>query len=104
MRQLKKDIADLIIAQIDYAFTNNNLQRSTVGYFFPSENVHQLTPVSITNKELDQIRSLIKENPQFHRAKLSREVCQTLPLSWLYTFTWSTASLLVLLQMVKFLH
>jgi transcription elongation factor len=29
MRQLKKDMADLIIAQIDYAFTNNNLQRST---------------------------------------------------------------------------
>jgi len=29
-----------------------------------------------TNKELDQIRFLIKENPQFHRAKLSREVCQ----------------------------
>jgi hypothetical protein len=34
-----------------------------------------------TNKELDQIRSLIKENPQFYRAKLSREVCQT--LRWL---------------------
>ena len=34
-----------------------------------------------TNKELDQIRSLIKENPQFHRAKLSREVCQM--LQWL---------------------
>ena len=34
-----------------------------------------------TNKELDQIRSLIKENPQFHRAKLSREVCQM--LRWL---------------------
>jgi hypothetical protein len=29
-----------------------------------------------TNKELDQIRSLIKENPQFHRSKLSREVCR----------------------------
>jgi hypothetical protein len=36
---------------------------------------------SPTNKELDQIRSLIKENPQFHRAKLSREVCQM--LQWL---------------------
>jgi len=34
-----------------------------------------------TNKELDQIRFLIKENPQFHRAKLSREVCQM--LRWL---------------------
>ena len=34
-----------------------------------------------TNKELDQIRSLIKENPQFYRAKLSREVCQM--LRWL---------------------
>jgi hypothetical protein len=34
-----------------------------------------------TNKELDQIISLIKENPQFHRAKLSREVCQM--LRWL---------------------
>lgn len=34
-----------------------------------------------TNKELDQIRSLIKENPQFHRSKLSREVCQM--LQWL---------------------
>ena len=34
-----------------------------------------------TNKELDQIRSLIKENPQFYRAKLSREVCQM--LQWL---------------------
>jgi len=34
-----------------------------------------------TNKELDQIRTLIKENPQFHRAKLSREVCQM--LQWL---------------------
>jgi hypothetical protein len=34
-----------------------------------------------TNKELDQIRSLIKQNPQFHRAKLSREVCQI--LRWL---------------------
>jgi hypothetical protein len=34
-----------------------------------------------TNKEIDQIRSLIKENPQFYRAKLSREVCQT--LRWL---------------------
>jgi len=29
-----------------------------------------------TPKELDQIKSLIKENPQFHRARLSREVCQ----------------------------
>ncbi len=29
-------------------------------------------------KELDNIRSLIKANPQFHRAKLSREVCQML--------------------------
>jgi len=29
-----------------------------------------------TNKELDQIRLLIKENPQFHRSKLSREVCR----------------------------
>lgn len=36
---------------------------------------------NFTNKELDQIRSLIKENPQFHRAKLSREVCQM--LRWL---------------------
>jgi hypothetical protein len=34
-----------------------------------------------TNKELDQIRTLIKENPQFYRAKLSREVCQM--LQWL---------------------
>ncbi len=34
-----------------------------------------------TNKKLDQIRSLIKQNPQFHRAKLSREVCQM--LRWL---------------------
>jgi len=34
-----------------------------------------------TNKELDQIRFLIKENPQFHRAKLSRKVCQM--LQWL---------------------
>jgi len=34
-----------------------------------------------TNKELDQIRLLIKENPQFYRAKLSREVCQM--LRWL---------------------
>lgn len=34
-----------------------------------------------TNKELDQIRALIKENPQYHRAKLSREVCQM--LRWL---------------------
>lgn len=34
-----------------------------------------------TNKELDQIRSLIKENPQFHRSKLSREVCRM--LQWL---------------------
>jgi hypothetical protein len=31
-----------------------------------------------TPKELDRIRSLILENPQFHRARLSREVCQTL--------------------------
>ena len=29
-----------------------------------------------TEQELDQIRSLIQENPDFHRAKLSREVCQ----------------------------
>ena len=34
-----------------------------------------------TNKELDQIRFLIKENPQFYRSKLSREVCQM--LRWL---------------------
>lgn len=34
-----------------------------------------------TNKELDQIRAFIKENPQYHRAKLSREVCQM--LQWL---------------------
>jgi len=34
-----------------------------------------------TNKELDQIRFLIKENPQFHRSKLSREVCRM--LQWL---------------------
>jgi len=27
-------------------------------------------------KEFDNIRSLIKANPQFHRARLSREVCQ----------------------------
>ncbi|MBC8438330.1 MAG: DUF4338 domain-containing protein [Deltaproteobacteria bacterium] len=29
-----------------------------------------------TLNELDQIKSLIKENPQFHRAGLSRKVCQ----------------------------
>ncbi|HDL07500.1 MAG TPA: DUF4338 domain-containing protein [Desulfobacteraceae bacterium] len=29
-----------------------------------------------TNKELEQIRFLIKGNSQFHRAKLSREVCR----------------------------
>ena len=34
-----------------------------------------------TNKELDQIRFLIKENPQFYRAKLSRKVCKM--LRWL---------------------
>lgn len=34
-----------------------------------------------TQQELNQIRSLIKENPQFNRAKLSREVCQR--LQWL---------------------
>jgi len=34
-----------------------------------------------TQQELNQIKSLIKENPQFLRAKLSREVCQM--LQWL---------------------
>lgn len=34
-----------------------------------------------TQQELNQIKSLIKENPQFPRAKLSREVCQM--LQWL---------------------
>ncbi|MBW2167065.1 MAG: DUF4338 domain-containing protein [Deltaproteobacteria bacterium] len=33
---------------------------------------------NFSQKELDQIRSLIKENPLFHRARLSREVCQML--------------------------
>ena len=56
MRQLKKDMAGLIIAQIDYAFTNNNL--SHLFHSAPSEiweefykcKKHAETKIKLTSK------------------------------------------------------